>query len=147
MLAKIYSLYGGKLEQNVRVFLQARTKVNRGIIETIENSPDHFFAYTMVLQSLQKELPTEINGVHHLKKAKTTNRQRWSNYRFNSLSKDKNKATIVGINSNELNVTSSDASSDPVKISRYSNTQNAVREADFFSTHAFHVYMEKASNV
>ncbi|MDA7551794.1 AIPR family protein [Rhodobacteraceae bacterium] len=44
LLAKIYSLFGGKLlEQNVRVFLQAKTKVNRGIIETIEKSPDHFF--------------------------------------------------------------------------------------------------------
>ena len=46
ILAKIYSLYGGKLlEQNVRVFLQARTKVNKGLIETISQQPDHFFAY------------------------------------------------------------------------------------------------------
>lgn len=45
-LADIYGLYGARLlEQNVRVFLQARTKVNRGIIDTVRQSPGMFFAY------------------------------------------------------------------------------------------------------
>ena len=33
------------LEQNVRVFLQARGKVNRGLRNTIANNPEMFFAY------------------------------------------------------------------------------------------------------
>ena len=43
-LAQIYETYGSKLlEQNVRVFLQARTLVNKGIIETATSFPDPFF--------------------------------------------------------------------------------------------------------
>ena len=43
LLAKIYGLYGPRLlEQNVRTFLQARTKVNRGIIETISQTPERW---------------------------------------------------------------------------------------------------------
>lgn len=150
LLAKIYSLYGGKLlEQNVRVFLQARTKVNRGIIETIENSPDHFFAYNNGLTVTAKGITTtEINGVHHLKKAKNLQIVNGGQTTASILyARDKNKSDLSSVSIQmKLNVTSSDASSDLVKnISRYSNTQNAVREADFFSTHAFHVYMEKAS--
>ena len=45
-LAAIYVQWGTRLlEQNVRVFLQARGKVNRGIRNTIEQDPDMFFAY------------------------------------------------------------------------------------------------------
>lgn len=46
VLAEIYGLYGARLlEQNVRTYLQAKTKVNKGILETIKNSPEMFFAY------------------------------------------------------------------------------------------------------
>ena len=45
-LADIYGRWSARLlEQNVRVFLQARGNVNRGIRNTIENDPDMFFAY------------------------------------------------------------------------------------------------------
>ena len=46
VLAEIYGLYGARLlEQNVRTYLQARTKVNKGILETIKKTPEMFFAY------------------------------------------------------------------------------------------------------
>ena len=45
-LAAIYSRWRARLlEQNVRVFLQARGGVNKGIRNTIENEPEMFFAY------------------------------------------------------------------------------------------------------
>lgn len=45
-LADLYSIHGTKmLEMNVRVFLTARGKVNRGIRETIVLNPDMFCAY------------------------------------------------------------------------------------------------------
>ena len=59
LLAKIYGLYGPRLlEQNVRTFLQARTKVNRGIIETISQTPEMFFAYNNGLTATASELNT-----------------------------------------------------------------------------------------
>jgi hypothetical protein len=46
MLAAIYDRWHTRLlEQNVRVFLQARGSVNQGIRNTIENEPGMFFAY------------------------------------------------------------------------------------------------------
>ena len=46
LLARIYGLYGARLmEQNVRTFLQARTKANKGIIRTANEEPEMFFAY------------------------------------------------------------------------------------------------------
>ena len=46
VLAAIYDRWGTRLlEQNVRVFLQHRGKVNKGIKATIENEPNMFFAY------------------------------------------------------------------------------------------------------
>ena len=45
-LALIYDRWGARLlEQNVRVFLQARGNVNRGLRNTITNNPEMFFAY------------------------------------------------------------------------------------------------------
>ena len=45
-LATIYDRWGSRLlEQNVRVFLQARGGVNKGIRITIDTAPDMFFAY------------------------------------------------------------------------------------------------------
>ena len=46
VLATIYDRWGARLlEQNVRVFLQARTNVNKGIRATLETDPTMFFAY------------------------------------------------------------------------------------------------------
>ena len=45
-LAEIYDRWGPRLlEQNVRVFLQARGAVNKGIRNTLENEPGMFFAF------------------------------------------------------------------------------------------------------
>lgn len=45
-LALIYDRWGNRLlEQNVRVFLQARSKVNTGIKNTLESEPQHFFSF------------------------------------------------------------------------------------------------------
>lgn len=149
-LAKIYSLYGGKLlEQNVRVFLQARTKVNKGIIKTIAEQPDHFFAFNNGLTVTAKEIETEEkSGIKILRKVKNLQIVNGGQTTASIVyAKDKNKSDLSKVAVQmKLNVTLADESSELVKnISRYSNTQNAVREADFFSNHPFHLYMEKAS--
>ena len=50
ILADLYDRYGARLlEQNVRCFLQARGKVNKGIRATILNEPEMFSHITMAL--------------------------------------------------------------------------------------------------
>lgn len=45
-LAEIYLEHGGRLlERNVRAFLSARGKINRGIRDTIRNEPERFLPY------------------------------------------------------------------------------------------------------
>ena len=55
VLSEIYDRWGARLlEQNVRVFLQARSKVNRGIRDTLAHEPEMFFAYNTELRRRRK---------------------------------------------------------------------------------------------
>ena len=63
VLANIYDRYGARLlEQNVRVFLQARGKVNRGIRITLENEPSMFFAYNNGITATAEQVDIEDVG-------------------------------------------------------------------------------------
>jgi hypothetical protein len=60
-LAAIYDRWGARLlEQNVRVFLQARASVNKGIRTTLETHPDMFFAYNNGITATAEEVTTEV---------------------------------------------------------------------------------------
>ena len=89
LLAKIYGLYGPRLlEQNVRTFLQARTKVNRGIIETISQTPEMFFAYNNGLTATASELNTARFARwydHDFPDQEPPDRQRWPDHCVDSL--------------------------------------------------------------
>ena len=62
-LASIYDRWGARLlEQNVRVFLQARGSVNKGIRNTIENDPEMFFAYNNGITATAEGLETRKDG-------------------------------------------------------------------------------------
>ena len=57
VLADLYEKYGSRLlEQNVRCFLQARGKVNKGIRTTILNEPEMFFAYNNGIAATAREV-------------------------------------------------------------------------------------------
>ena len=150
LLADIYQLYGGKLlEQNVRVFLQARTKVNKGIIETLTTKPERFFAYnnglTVTASSIEtvqnngKLTITKINNLQIVNGGQTTASLVYA--------RDVTKVDLSDVSIQmKLSVISEDLLEEIVpKISRYSNTQNRISEVDFASSEAFHLYMEKTS--
>lgn len=59
-LACIYDRWGARLlEQNVRVFLQARSKVNKGIRRTLENEPELFFSFNNGITATAEAIKTE----------------------------------------------------------------------------------------
>ena len=63
VLAAIYDRWGTRLlEQNVRVFLQHRGKVNKGIRATIENEPNMFFAYNNGITATAEEVEIDEDG-------------------------------------------------------------------------------------
>ena len=59
-LAYIYDRWGTRLlEQNVRVFLQARSNVNKGIKRTLENEPELFFSFNNGITATAETATTE----------------------------------------------------------------------------------------
>lgn len=150
-LAEIYGLYGARLlEQNVRTFLQARTKVNKGIIRTLRETPEMFFAYNNGLTATAAGIVTEtladgrvairsITGLQIVNGGQTTASILYA--------RDRGGADLSGVFVQmKLSVVEPARLEEVVpKISRYANTQNRVSEADFFSSHPFHVAMEQIS--
>lgn len=73
-LANLYGTYGGRLlELNVRTFLQARNKVNKGIRNTIVNNPDRFFAYNNGITATAEEVVVENGGISRAKNLQIVN--------------------------------------------------------------------------
>ena len=150
ILADLYEKYGARLlEQNVRCFLQARGKVNKGIRSTIIAEPNMFFAYnngiTATAQSV--EIQTDDNGliITGLKDLQIVNGGQTTASLFHTRKKDKASLDNISVQM-KLSVISDEQSEEMVpKISEYANTQNKVNAADFFSNHPFHVRMEEFS--
>lgn len=151
LLAEIYGMYGARLlEQNVRTFLQARTKVNKGIIDTIKNVPEMFFAYNNGLTATASAVQTtQIEGgglgITSMSNLQIVNGgQTTASVLYG---RDKEKANLDDVFVQmKLSVIDPEIIEDVVpKISRYANTQNKVSESDFFSSHPYHLEMEKIS--
>ena len=149
-LATIYDRWGARLlEQNVRVFLQARGNVNRGIRNTIENNPQMFFAYnngiTATAESVETvESPrglllTSLRNFQIVNGGQTT-------ASIHAALRTKNVDLSRVFVQMKLSIVDPDSAVEVVpKISEYANSQNRVSAADFFSNHPFHVRMEAFS--
>ena len=62
-MPKLYGKYGPKLlERNIRVFLQMKGKVNKGIRETIHNEPCMFLAYNNGISTTAECVKLEKNS-------------------------------------------------------------------------------------
>lgn len=149
-LASIYDKWGPRLlEANVRSFLQARGKVNKGIRDTIRDEPHMFFAYNNGLSATADSIELEktadgfvlsnatnlqiVNGgqtTASLHAARKLFEQQLKNVHVQM------KLTIVPNLLSEQVVP---------KISEYANSQNKVNAADFFANHPFHVKVEELS--
>jgi hypothetical protein len=151
LLAKIYGLYGPRLlEQNVRTFLQAKTKVNRGIIETIVSNPKRFFAYNNGITATASSLETNRLDDGSLAIQSISNLQIVNGGQTTAsilYAKDRSGADLQHIwVPMKLSVVAAEHLEEMVpKISRYANTQNKINEADFFSSHPFHLKLEQIS--
>ena len=148
-LAKIYKKYGSDLlESNVRSFLTVKTGTNKGIKKTIEDDPEMFFAYnngvaitaTVVDYDSDKKLIRSFTDLQIVNGGQTT----VSLYNASNTNKSSNLDMIsVPI---KLSVIKSENFTEIVQnISRYANTQNAVKESDLDSNTEFQKRMEQFS--
>jgi len=149
-LAKIYDKWGARLlEQNVRVFLQARGNVNRGLRNTIENIPEMFFAYNNGITATAESIETEespngllLTGMRNFQIVNGGQTTASIHAALRNREADLDRIFVQM----KLSIVNSDKAIEIVpKISEYANTQNRVSAADFFSNHPFHIRMEEFS--
>ncbi|MDB5412971.1 MAG: hypothetical protein JWR10_1306 [Rubritepida sp.] len=154
-LAEIYGLYGARLlEQNVRTFLQAKTKVNVGIIRTLETAPEMFFAYNNGLTATAGGITTVRLQDGNLGIATIENLQIVNGgqttasilYASDTQRKERRADLSRVFVQMKLSVVNPERLNEIVpKISRFANTQNKISEADFFSSHPIHLVLERIS--
>ncbi|MXY03522.1 MAG: AIPR family protein [Acidimicrobiales bacterium] len=149
-LARIYERWGARLlEQNVRVFLQARGKVNRGIRTTIEHNPNMFFAYnngiTATAESIQTAVGPEGLMLTSMRNFQIVNGGQTTASIHAALRNPNADLDDVFVQM-KLSIVDHEVAQTVVpKISEYANSQNRVSAADFFSNHPFHIRMEEFS--
>jgi hypothetical protein len=149
VLAELYGEYGERLlEQNVRTFLQFRGKINKGIRNTLFNEPEMFFSYNNGLSATAEKVVTDkadrflLNATNlQIVNGGQTTASIFAASRESKPAGLENvyvqiKLSVVDPKKAEVIVP---------KISEFSNTQNKVNAADFFSNHPFHLRIEEFS--
>lgn len=155
-LRLLYEKFGARLlEANVRSFLSVKGKgVNAGIQSTLRNSPERFMAYNNGIVMVADEIRLGqseggmtgiawIKGLQIVNGGQTTASLYFTKKKYPEidLSSVRIAAKIIIMNVQ-----------DPAKeealvsdISRFANSQNAVRQSDLSANKPFHVEIEKIS--
>ncbi len=146
VLSEIYDRWGARLlEQNVRVFLQARSKVNRGIRDTLVREPEMFFAYNNGITATAEGIDVRSDGeslvLCGLRNFQIVNGgQTTASIHAAMRRRVDLTQTFVQM---KLSVVNADRAVKVVpNISEYANSQNRVAASDFFANHPFHVRVE-----
>ena len=153
VLADMYSKHSSRLiEQNVRMYLQARGKVNSGIQSTIKDSPGRFLAYNNGLSLTAKSV--EISGlsksghcqIDRITELQIVNGAQTTGSIFHALKKEGRDVSGLRVQFKLTVPLSSQTMAELVSaISRYSNSQNAVKVTDLSANQPYHVELEKLS--
>ena len=150
ILADLYERYSSRLlELNVRSFLQAKGKINQKIRDTIKNNPEMFLAYNngitvvsdnveMVKDEAGVPILKTISGFQIVNGGQTTASLHRAFKEKADLSRIAVQAKITIVDENSLEEVV------PL-ISKYSNSQNKVSEADFSSNSPYHVEIQQLS--
>ena len=150
ILRSIYADFGSRLlETNVRSYLQARGKVNRGIRDTISGQPEHFLAYnngiTMTAEAVELcdvdggRAVTRLEGLQIVNGGQTT---------ASLLATERGRADLsqVYVAAKLIEIEPGDIHEELVRnVARFANSQNRISEADFSANDPFHVRMEELS--
>lgn len=153
ILADIYERYGSRLlEGNVRSFLSTKRAVNKKIRATILNNPEMFFAFNNGIAATAKqiELKSSDGGMRIISATdfQIINGGQTTALLLYTRIKDKVSPEKIFVQMKLTQIGEMEASEQDAlieEIARSSNSQNKVNDADFFSTHPFHVEMEKIS--
>lgn len=149
-LAAVYDRWGARLlEANVRSFLQARAKTNKGIQKTIKDEPELFFPYNNGLSATADEVScvrtAEGLAIASIRNLQIVNGAQTTGTIHSGLKLAKDQLAQVFVQMKLTVVSPAESEEIVPKISEYANTQNKVNAADFFANHPFHIRMEQFS--
>lgn len=151
-LADIYDYYGSQLlEGNVRSFLSTKVAVNKKIRETILRIPQNFFAYNNGVSATAVNLKFRETDhgcmIVYAKDFQIINGGQTTASLSNARYRDNADLSQIYVQMKLAEVDSdAEKASELIRdISRSSNSQNKVSDADFFATHPFHIRMEQIS--
>lgn len=153
LLARIYETEGQDLiQKNVRSFLQAIGKVNKGIKVSLANEPQMFMAYNNGISTIAESITvdegrssgdivniTEITGWQIVNGGQTT-------ASIYNAYKAKLPLEQVSVQIKLSVIKQKDRAEEIIhNISKYANSQNKINMSDFNANDAYHVKMERLS--
>ena len=152
LLARAYGEHGQRLlERNVRAFLQAKGKINKGLQQTLREEPHRFLAYNNGLCCTASEVRIQAGRdghtmLEHVSDFQIVNGGQTTASIFHALKKERVDVSHVVV---QVKLT---VLRDPQKvseivplISRFANSQNKVNGADLSASGRFHRQMENLS--
>lgn len=156
VLKDLYLRFGAQLlEANVRTFLGSKKTVNKGIVETLRKEPEHFLAFNNGLVLVCDEAAFERTdngnlGISFLKGLQIVNGGQTTSSIYFASRDDKTidlshamvPAKIIILKGSHEEVRERLISN----VSRYANSQNAVKMSDLSANRPFHVQLEKLAN-
>lgn len=152
VLAKIYGQHSKRLlERNVRLFLSAKGKINKGLQQTLKDAPHRFLAYNNGLCCTGASVIVEtrenghvllncVNDFQIVNGGQTTA----SIYHAMKCEGTDVSGVVVQIKLTVLRDPERIADIVPL-ISKYANSQNKVNAADFSANGKFHIDIEQLS--
>lgn len=150
-LYRMYEEFGPRLlEYNVRAFLQASGKVNRGIRDTLRDEPQHFMAYNNGISITVDEIEVEMKAgkglvVTRLKGMQIVNGGQTTASIHRARRRDRMDLSAVHVPAKITRLPAARVEEMVPNISRFANTQNVIQEADFSANEPFHIALERLS--
>jgi hypothetical protein len=149
-LADVYDRFGSRLlEGNVRSFLSAKGRVNKGIKQTIQTRPEMFFAFNngIACTASKVEVVSSKGGQYIVSASDLQIVNGGQTTASLAATRRSERASLENIFVQmKLSVVPPERSGQIIpEISRFANTQNRVSDADFFSNHEFHQRLEQFS--
>ena len=149
----IYEKYGARLlEANVRSFLSTTGKVNRGIRDTLKEAPERFMAYNNGIVLVADEVrlgktPEGSPGIQWMRGMQIVNGGQTTASLYFTKKKDPSiNLSGVRVPAKVIVLQSDDPVQEEVlisNISRFANSQNAVKFSDLSANKPFHVKLEE----
>lgn len=152
-LANIYKDEGQRLiEKNVRSFLQATGKINKGLKETLSKSSEMFMAYNNGISTVAEEIILDEQNstgnfvsIKEIKGWQIVNGGQTTASIYNAL---QNKISLDNVNVQmKLTVIKNKEKANEIvsNISKYANSQNKINMSDFSANDEYHIDMERLS--